>query len=41
MITKHVNKYYRKIHWKNYDDYIINGGDINFLSLGKKEENEL
>ena len=27
-IAKLVDKYHRKIHWKNYDDCIIHGGDI-------------
>ena len=26
--TKLVDKYYRNIHRKNYDDYFINDGDI-------------
>ena len=27
-LMKLVNKYQRKIHWKIYDEWFMNGGDI-------------
>ena len=39
-ITKLADKYHRKIHWKNYDDCFINGGDIYLLKIWKEEEEE-
>ena len=47
--TKLVDKYNRKIHRKSYDDCLIDGGNIYFLTFGggglkkkrRKRENEL
>ena len=37
LFKKLVDKYHRKIHGKNYDDWFINGGDILLFELCLEE----
>ena len=38
LLRNMYNKYQRKIPWKNYDDWFINGEDINYSTIKKKTE---
>jgi len=40
VFSKLVNKYHKKIHWKNYDDWLINGWDIQLFELCLDEEED-
>ena len=41
IVTKLVDIYHMKIHWKNYDDCFINEGDILLFKLWKKKKNQI